>query len=105
MPSLSASFNAALGPIVTLFLTPPAILHSHLTQAARARSQQTPINVHAANALIDSGATITCVTAQVAQTAGLPLIGKRNMGTAGGVVPANAYLEQIPVDFTRSLRA
>ena len=98
MPSLSASFNPALGPILSLFLTPPAVLQQAV-QAIAAGPQQAPVSVHAAQALVDTGASITSVTRQLAQTVGLPLIGMRPLGTAGGVVPANVYLADIAIPF------
>ena len=98
MPSLSASFNPTIGPVLSLFITPPAVLHPQATQAMRTGSHS-PIAVHGANALIDTGASITSVTAQLAQSANLPLIGKRSFGTAGGVVAANIYLADIGIPF------
>jgi len=97
MPSLSVSFNPALGPILSLFLTPPAVLQQAVQ--AIATNPQVPIGVHAAQALVDTGASITSVTPQLAQTVGLPLIGKRQLGTAGGIVAANVYLADIAIPF------
>ena len=97
MPSLSASFNPAIGPLINLFLTPPAFLHQAIQSGAG--SPAAPIAVHATPALIDTGASMTSITAQVAQIARLPLIGKRNVGTAGGTVAANVYLADIAIPF------
>lgn len=99
MPSLSGAFNPALGPIITLLLTPPAVLHRQVMQAAQAGAQGQPINVHGGQALIDTGASITSVTGQLAAAAGLPLIGMRTVATAGGPVPANTYLADIGIPF------
>jgi hypothetical protein len=96
MPSLSGVFNPTIGPLITLFLTPPAVLQ----QAAHDAAIGPPVNVHAVMALIDTGASITSVTAKLAQQVGLPVIAKRPIGTAGGVVPANVYLADIAITFT-----
>lgn len=48
-------------------------------------------------ALIDTGASITSVTAAVAARANLPLIGKHPLGTAGGNVNANVYVADLAI--------
>jgi hypothetical protein len=96
MPSLSGVFNPAIGPLITLFLTPPAVLR----QAAHDAVSGPPVNAHSVMALIDTGASITSVTANLAQQVSLPLIAKRPIGTAGGVVPANIYLADIAIPFS-----
>ena len=100
MPSLSGTFDPRIGPLITLFLTPPAVLEGALQGSAVAAAQQAPLSVHATIALVDTGASITSVTAVLARQVGLPLIGKRPMGTAGGVVAANLYLADVAIPST-----
>ena len=100
MPSLSGTFDPRIGPLITLFLTPPAVLRGAVQSSAAAAAQQTPLSVHATIALVDTGASITSVTAGLARQVALPLIGKRPIGTAGGVVAANLYLADITIPFT-----
>ena len=99
MPSLSAAYNPALGPLIPIFITLPAVLHAASQIIATGGQQTNPVNVHAGNALIDTGASITCITPQLAQMVGLPLIGKRNMGTASGTAPSNVYLADLAIPF------
>jgi hypothetical protein len=100
MPSLSGTLDPRIGPLITLFLTPPAVLQGAVQSSAAAAAQQTPLSVHATIALVDTGASITSVTAGLARQVALPLIGKRPIGTAGGVVAANLYLADIAIPFT-----
>jgi hypothetical protein len=118
MPSLSGSFNPKIGPLVALFVTPPAVLAQRI-QGAPVPAAQIPFApagqpavpeppatppsnahvVHATMALIDSGASITSVTAALASQVGLPLLGRRQLGTAGGTIAVNAYLADIGIPF------
>jgi predicted aspartyl protease len=95
MPSLSSQYDPTIGPLINLLVSPPAVMMHAATGTAP--SGQSPI--FAAIALIDTGASITSITADLANQVGLPLIGKRSLGTAGGVVSANVYLADIGVPF------
>jgi hypothetical protein len=99
MPSVSGFFNPAIGPLITLHLTPPAVLRRAILSVGAVPRRGPPIRVSAAQALIDTGASITCVTAAMASAANLPLIGKRNLATAGGTVPVNVYVADIAIQF------
>src|SRR6266700_696996 len=72
LPSLSGTFDPRIGPLITLFLTPPAVLEGALQGSAVAAAQQAPLSVHATIALVDTGASITSVTAVLARQVGLP---------------------------------
>jgi hypothetical protein len=98
MPCLSLQFNPLVGPLILLLVAPPASLRSvTLPAGAPLPTGLQPQSVASAPALIDTGATLTCITSNIAQQAGLPLIGKRPMGTAGGVVPTNVYLADVVI--------
>ena len=100
MPSLSIQYDPAIGPLIILFLSPPAVMRQIVIPPAAvgaAPSRQPQMFV--ASALIDTGASITSVTADLATLVELPLIGKRSLGTAGGVVSANIYVADIGVPF------
>ena len=47
------------------------------------------------NALVDTGATRTCVTAEVARKAGLRVMGKTPISSVHGIEDANVYLAEI----------
>lgn len=100
MPSLSVTYNPIIGPLLTLILTPPAVLARGMHAVAQTDVSATPLNVHAALALVDTGASITSVTEDLARTVGLPLIGKRLIGTASGAWAANIYLADIAIPFS-----
>src|SRR5438067_13779832 len=96
MPSLSGTFDPRIGPLITLFLTPPAVLQGAGQSSTAAAVQHTTI------ALLDTGASITSVTAGLARQVGLPLIGKTPMRTAGGMVASNLSLADITTPCTAS---
>lgn len=47
--------------------------------------------VHVCSALVDTGASRTCIARSVVDALGLPSIGKASMGTAGGITEVNMY--------------
>src|SRR6266545_1384 len=99
MPCLSIPYDPAIGPLINLILTPPAVMKQIVTVPGVPPPAGTQPPVFQASALIDTGASITSVTATLAAQAALPLIGKRNLGTAGGVFSANLYVADIAVIF------
>jgi len=104
MPSLSAQYDPAIGPLINLFLSPPAVMKQMVATTAPGSATSpappsSPSGIVAASALIDTGASITSVTSILAAQVGLPLIGKRNLQTAGGTISANVYVADIAVPF------
>jgi hypothetical protein len=106
MAILSAQYDPNIGPLIDLILTPPAILRQiaqpqplPASNQPSATAQQQP-QIFGCKALIDTGASITSITAQLAAQAGLPLIGKRQLGTAGGTVNANVYVADVAIPFS-----
>ncbi len=88
MPSIRKSFNPQIGPIVTFGITKP----DPSAQPQQPRAHKEAIGV---NALVDTGAARTCVTAEVAQKAGLRVIGKTPISSVHGTEDANVYLADI----------
>ena len=46
-------------------------------------------------ALVDTGASASCIDADLAQSLGLPLSGRDNVAGVGGISPVDRYLAQI----------
>ena len=100
MPCLSAQYNPAIGPLIGLYVSPPTVMTHSVSGATPSPSPAAgQSSVLTATALIDTGASITSITRLLAAQAGLPLIGRRSLGTAGGVVSANLYVADIGVPF------
>jgi hypothetical protein len=90
MPCLSGRYDPALGPILSIgFLLP-----GEKPPGPGAPSQTTLFAP-----LIDTGASVTCVSPQVVQMLGLHPIGQRQMISANRVAPVNTYLVDIVIPF------
>ena len=62
--------------------------------AAKEDGDTNPSNVpqvHASVALVDTGASRTCISATVVSALGLSAVGKASVNTAAGVIEANLY--------------
>lgn len=90
MPCLSGRFNANTGPLINVGVLQPGVL----TPAAGATPQVTTFP-----ALIDTGASATCISPSVAQTVGLQPMGMRPMTSATHSVPVNVYLVDLLLPF------
>jgi predicted aspartyl protease len=86
MPCLSGNFNPAIGPIIQIGV--------FAANTFAPTQQVTPFP-----ALIDTGASITCISPRIVQTVGLQPIGMRPMISATHSVPVNAYLVDLIVVF------
>ena len=90
MPSLSGRFDISIGPLINIIVTQVGTV----TPTAPPAGQMT-----AFPALIDTGASITCISPSVAQIVGLKPIGKRPMTSATQSVPVNVYLVDLVLPF------
>lgn len=90
MPCLSGQFNAAIGALINVGVLPAGTLQPGGT---------TPTQITAFPALIDTGATVTCISPQVVQTVGLQPIGMIPMVSATQAVPVNTYLVDLALPF------
>ncbi|MDP3938286.1 MAG: hypothetical protein Q8R92_09140 [Deltaproteobacteria bacterium] len=90
MPCLSGKFDPAVGPIVNIAVLAPG---------SWTPSGITVPSVVLFPALIDTGATTTCISGAVASTVGLSPIGMRPMTSATHSVPVNVYLADLVVPF------
>jgi hypothetical protein len=79
MPCLSFLYNAVSGPIIQVAILPPKPPTGGLS------------NLTLYAALLDTGASATCISADAVKDAGLLPIGKQGMVGVGGVSATNLY--------------
>ncbi len=90
MPSLSGKYDISIGAIINVVVAPAGTITPATTGNVR---------VVGFPALVDTGASVTCISQNVAQTVGLQTIGKRPMASATHAVPVNAYLVDLILPF------
>lgn len=85
MPLISGNYDPAVGVLVQVAVIPAA-------QVAQLKSGQiAPTNLHVVMALVDTGASSTCVSKSAAQAAGLVPSGKTQMSGATGQGTVDQY--------------
>lgn len=90
MPCLSRNFDPKIGPLINVGV----LLTGTLTSGVVVSTQITTFP-----ALIDTGASVTCLSPSVARTVGLQPIGMRAMVSATQAVPVNVYLVDLLLPF------
>ena len=81
MPLISGNYDPAVGILVQVAIVPfPKIALLQNT----ANAGQAPPDLHVAMALVDTGASVTCVSKKAAQDAGLIPSGKTTMSGSTG---------------------
>ena len=83
MPALSGQFSLGISPLINIGVLPAGLLTPTTAQT---------VQVTAFPALLDTGASMTCVSPNVAQTVGLQPIGMRQIVSATHTVPVPVYL-------------
>ena len=91
MPCLSGRYHPGIGPIVNVGVAKPGTL----TPTAAAPAVAVP-------ALLDTGATSTCIALSVANVVGPSPIGMRPMVSATHSIPVNVYLADLVMPFGAS---
>ena len=92
MPCISIQFEPNNGPIIQLGIAPPASMQGLI-------AGQPNIQITGATALLDTGASVTCITSKLAQDVGLKPMGKRPMSSASGTKAMNTYLADVFLPF------
>lgn len=90
MPCLSGRFVPNIGPLINVGVIPTGVTPS--SGSARSTISTFP-------ALLDTGATMTCISQSVAQSANLRPIGMRSMVSATQSLPVNVYLVDLLLPF------
>jgi hypothetical protein len=89
MPCLSGKFDPNIGAIINVGVIP-----------ANTFNPASPnLEIKTFPALIDTGATLTCISPVVAQAVGLNPVGKRPMTSATHSVPVNVFLVDLLMPF------
>jgi Aspartyl protease len=87
MPCLSGKFDPAIGPLINI-----GVLLGNTAAPTLRQLTLFP-------ALIDTGASVTCISATVVQSINLQPIGMRPMVSATHSVPVNQYLVDLILPF------
>jgi hypothetical protein len=87
MPCLAGNYNPAVGVLLQVAILPqPQFETLHISQ-----QQQSPPNLTMFAALLDTGASITCISKNVVQTIGLQPSGKTSMSGSTGQSTVDQY--------------
>ena len=86
MSSINRNFNPKIGPIVQIGIAKPNSFEP---------SAPPHPNLVVTNALLDTGAARTCVTAEIADKAGLRVLGRTPISSVHGIKDANVYYADI----------
>lgn len=98
MPSLSLQYDPNVGPLIPVFIWAPNFKPPAQAQISPGDALKMQQHV----ALIDTGASCTCVSQKVIQAAGLQPSGKQLASHAHGSVPTNAYQFQVVFAFPQA---
>src|SRR6516162_6113379 len=90
MPCLSGQFNPDIGILINVVVLPPGLI----TPGMHISTPLTPFP-----ALVDTGASMTCISPQVVQAVGLQPMGMHSMVSATHTVPVNVYLVDLLLPF------
>jgi len=90
MPSLSGQFNPNAGVLLNIVVLPPNVYGPGST---------IPSSFLSFPALIDTGASMTCISRQVVQAVGLQSIGMTQMLSATQTIPVHRYLVDLLLPF------
>jgi hypothetical protein len=90
MPCLSSRYDIGIGPVINIGILPAGTV-------AVADLPTTMVTVFPA--LIDSGATITCISPSIVQALSLRPMGMAQMASATHSIPVNTYLIDLVMPF------
>jgi hypothetical protein len=89
MPCISGKFSPDIGPLIDIKVAPAEIVGLGVSRLVTSEP-----------ALLDTGATATCISKKVVQSLGLSPIGMRNMvSTTHSSIPVNVYLVDLYLPF------
>ncbi|MHB8628616.1 MAG: aspartyl protease family protein [Aggregatilineales bacterium] len=90
MPSLSGRFEIAVGPLINVGVAPAG----NFIVSGSPTFQNTAFPT-----LLDTGASTTCISSNVAQSVGIQPIGMRSLISATQSIPVNVYLVDLLLPF------
>jgi hypothetical protein len=97
MPCQSFGFNPSVGPIIQVAVWPP-----NYRPSPAAATPASPVSTTLYAALIDTGASCTCISSKIVQALGLQPTGKQQVGHAQGSTAVNTYQFQIAFIFPQT---
>ncbi len=97
MPCISFKFDPAVGPLINIGFCQPASVNEAIDSRAQPGAPAAQVTLF--TALIDTGATRTCISPAIAQQVGLLPIGKAMMWSATHSVALNTYLVDLVLTF------
>lgn len=87
MPALSFQYDPSIGPLLYVLFAQGGVL-----SGGKGRSAGT-------NLLVDTGASITCISPELVRRIGLRSLGKKDVGVASGRASLNTYLVDVMIPF------
>lgn len=96
MPCLSIQYNPKIGPLVQVAIWPPDFKPQQQTGTADA------LKIAFYMALIDTGASCTCISPKVVRDLKIPPIGKQPVSGVHGNNSTNAYQFQVVLAFPQA---
>jgi hypothetical protein len=93
MPCLSGKYDPAIGAIINIGVIQAGIITPGVKSAGE---------IKIFPALLDTGATVTCISPEVARVLGIQPIGMQPMVSANQAKPANMYLVDLVLPFGTS---
>ena len=90
MPCLSGSFNPQVGPLLRVAVVDVSFAPAAQPAKGMRKGDASPV-LHSYDALIDTGATATCISEQVVADVGLAPTGKTLMTGATGASPVDQF--------------
>jgi predicted aspartyl protease len=100
MPSLVFQYSPNVGPLIQVAIWKPGFVPSQ-----QATAVPNPLAITFYNALIDTGASCTCITQKVINDIGLTPIGKQPVGGVHGKKVVNQYPFQVALVFPQAQAA
>lgn len=89
MPCVTVPFDPKIGAIITVGVAKPTPI----------RDPKDKVKIQEVRALVDTGATITCITPALADKVGLLLLGKTTMISASETSDVNLYFASFFIPF------
>ena len=100
MPCLSVSFVPAVGPLLQLAILPPGF--EPPAPSNPVGQPGSPVSLKRYMALLDMGASCTCISAKVISDCSLTPVGKQPVGGVHGHQPTNLYQFRVGVVFSQA---
>ena len=94
MPCITSNFVPTIGPIINLGFAAPGTVKPAILNQTTAQ-----LNVAYAPILIDTGASITCISPNIVQNLGLIPNSKQSVSVPTGIASANLYLADVLISF------